>query len=1419
MRKRILSLLLCLSLLLTLLPGVRAEGTEGETLEFTPADLSAAGPDFPGPELPLDGQPESGYLHTDLVKVIILMDEESVLQTNAGAAYNAATRSQTESLLLSQEKVLRSISRKVFAGQPLSVDYRYTWLLNGVAMSVPYGAIGEIEKLDGVRKVLLQQVYAACEDTGETAFSPAAGPDILGREAAWELGYTGKGMKIAVIDTGLDSDHPSFSSLGSDQLAENSAGEETIAAVLGSLNAHERCPELEAQQLYRSSKVAFGFNYCDNNTVIDHLDNQGGHGTHVAGVAAANREPEPRAAGVAPDAQLYIMKVFGVNGGAYTQDILAAMEDALLLDADVINLSLGAPAGFSSGDKTPQGDSLDEFYDTVAAAGTVLCVSAGNYYSSGYANRWGTDANLSRYPDDGVVGAPGTYANTLTVASAENGTVSRKCIRIGDRNLPYQDSTGYGLPGLDSLTGEYELVFVPGAGETADYAGLDVKGKIVLVQRGGISFLEKHRAAEAAGAAGMLVYNNADGEFVMDMSGTDCTTPAAALTRADGKILRTALEEEMVVLLSFPSEPVDLPSPDAFQMSDFSAKGPAPDLKLTPDITAPGGNIYSATDGGGYGLMSGTSMASPAMAGMAALVLQYIRQEHPTAADPLAAVRNLLGSTALPVQEGTLPYSPRKQGAGMANLFRALTCECCLEVEGMDFPRAELGDDPDKTGNYMFDFRVNNDSDTDAYFAFHVSVMTEGTTRHENQVFLSGTSVALDARTRTESQGMILRYDVDDSGTLDSRDARRIWEAARGLGGKDWELTDFRYDTDEDESVTKQDVQTMLEALVGNSSGETLNQTLLKVPAGQSARVEVAVSLTDQGKNYLNANFPNGGYVEGYARLQALHGGGADLSLPYLGFYGDWAQAPVLDTGSYWDLLNAPEGEVVGNQSVHLLLSEYEGNQKGIYPGMNPYITQEPFDTGHICLSPNEDGNLDSLSDIRLSLLRNASALSLRIVHGNTGEILWSAQERNLSKSVYRESAGQVMPWSWDREGTGDAFDFRTLENGTQVILEAEALGVAENAKSELWSVPITIDLEAPQLLQAVRFAEEESGKTTLQLRFRENLAAAAVILTDGGGKRIVTAEGLDAPDTEDKDGRIYTKSLDITGLTGKIHVILADYGANRQAYAINLGGEGKTYGKFTGFQRNFTTGENSWVSFDRDVQKNEISVYPAEETAIAAAEYAEGWLYAQREDGTMRRIPGEELLRDLPVTGMKEAGSLERVYLDLTWDRNRQQFYGLYQDKEAGLTQIYAIRQNPGKNDAARAETQWQEEPVLTLEGLTGFCLASDGRGTLYLLGTLPGSREAVLFTAVEDPAAGGLECQQTGALALTMRNPQSMTFDEESGTLIWARFDLEMGKPQCQLVEIFPKSAPEQTVLKTRILGELSGQVLGLMIPEENR
>ena len=94
------------------------------------------------------------------------------------------------------------------------------------------------------------------------------------------------------------------------------------------------------------TKVVFGFNYCDDNLVIDHLNGLSDHGTHVAGIAAANKVEGSEVVGVAPDAQIMVMKVFGDNGGAFTMDILAALEDALMLGADVVNLSLGSDKGF-----------------------------------------------------------------------------------------------------------------------------------------------------------------------------------------------------------------------------------------------------------------------------------------------------------------------------------------------------------------------------------------------------------------------------------------------------------------------------------------------------------------------------------------------------------------------------------------------------------------------------------------------------------------------------------------------------------------------------------------------------------------------------------------------------------------------------------------------------------------------------------------------------------------------------------------------------------------------------------------------------------------------------------------------------------------------------------------------------------------
>jgi len=862
--RRFLAAILAVCMVLTLAPAAPARAAEAEQLEFEKLD---------NVELELGRNPQLENMETgvsmdpdELVKVIIVMEAPAVAESDPTAVLNTMTQQKMNELEKQQKMVLTSVEKNVMNGEKLDVDYHYTWLINGVATTVPFGAISEIKALDGVSGVMIQKVYTVCETTDAVA-TPNTITDgvMIGRESAWANGYTGRGMKIAIIDTGLDTDHQNFAPLDESKLTDSSADADTVAAVLGSLNASTRYPGLRVENVYYNTKVVYGFNYCDDDLDITHADGMGDHGTHVAGIAAANKVDGSEVVGVAPDAQLYVMKVFGKNGGAYTMDILAALEDALMLGADVINMSLGSPAGFTSGDYTELGDELDPVYQSVAKTGTILSVSAGNNYNSAYANQWGTNMNLTEHPDNGVVGAPGAYANTMTVASVENWKIQRNYIDAGGYQIAYYDSDSFGLPALTTLTGSYQVVAVPGQGAPEDYEDLDLSGKIALVQRGGLSFLEKHQNAEAAGAVGTLVYNNTSGEFGMDMTGSTCETPAAAISLADGTYLVSALAENPGLKLSFPKELAGFPTELAYTMSEFSSYGPAPDLTLAPDITAPGGNIYSTVDNGQYGLMSGTSMAAPNIAGMTALVMQYVKENFPEGTDYRLVTQNLLMSTAMPLSyDESVAYSPRSQGAGLANAFNAVTTGAYLYVAGADAVKADLGDDANRTGAYAFSFDIVNFGDTNAYYELDTSVQTENYLELGGLYFMSGTPRALSGATSESSGNMVLTYDVDGDGDTDSHDAYIIYRASvRGEEAAGWEEESFRYDVNADETVAATDVQAYLDALVGKSSDADLEDTVLQVKAGQSATVSVSVNLSADDKAYFDTYWLNGGYVEG----------------------------------------------------------------------------------------------------------------------------------------------------------------------------------------------------------------------------------------------------------------------------------------------------------------------------------------------------------------------------------------------------------------------------------------------------------------------------------------------------------------------------------------------------------------------------
>ena len=321
----------------------------------------------------------------------------------------------------------------------------------------------------------------------------------IGSSTAWAAGYTGAGSKIAIIDTGLDTEQQSFSAAGYEySLTQNLKDGETLAEyearmgiltkdgltedVLKSLNV-----KVSADKVYLNSKIPFAYNYIDKNYTVNHMsDQQGEHGSHVAGIAAANAYIQQddgtfasalesvKVQGVAPDAQLVVMKVFGAGGGAYDSDYMAAIEDAIVLGCDSVNLSLGSGSpGFSRVDKD-----YAEIMDNIAKSGTVVSMSAGN---SGY---WAENSQTGYlYADDVSMqadGSPGSFTNSLAVASVNNDGFTGSYFTVGEHLVGYTE-TSYKNAAFATLKGEQEYVILPAgvAGNASDFEGIDVTGKSV----------------------------------------------------------------------------------------------------------------------------------------------------------------------------------------------------------------------------------------------------------------------------------------------------------------------------------------------------------------------------------------------------------------------------------------------------------------------------------------------------------------------------------------------------------------------------------------------------------------------------------------------------------------------------------------------------------------------------------------------------------------------------------------------------------------------------------------------------------------------------------------------------------------------------------------------------------------------------
>ncbi len=609
------------------------------------------------------------------------------------------------------------------------VSHSYTTLFNGFSAETTYGQFKKIEKAGYDFEITLSEVYSEPESktlSTDTLNNNSSSYDTVtnyvnvyetGIFNSSGVGYDGNNTSVAILDSGFDVHHTVFKSMPDQEMITLS----DVEKVLLESKAYGYKQNIKAQDVYLNAKIPFVYDYADKDPDVAAYDSD--HGTHVAGIIGGFDDV---ITGVAVNTQLVLMKVFGdTNTGAVQDDILAALEDAVLLGVDAINLSLGTSCGFSrSSDK----EEVNVIYDKIEAAGISLVVAASNDYSSAYGGENG-NTNKASNPDSATVGAPGTYTSALSVASI-SGVKSKYLI----------DETGYTFFFNESSdnAGEYydfyemiykqvtpkngraevEYVTVPGVGKKINYASIDVKGKIALVKRGDTSFEEKAQVALSQGAIGCIVYNNVSGDIFMNAGG-NLKIALVSISKDDGEYLASKGSGKLVLDSNFLAGPF---------MSNFSSWGPVSDLSLKPEITAHGGTIKSSVPGGGYDEMSGTSMASPNLCGVVILIRQALKERYPniTPVELTRLTNQLLMSTAtIVLDERGVAYSPRKQGAGLCNLEAALETLVYLSVEGSDKTKLELKDDPEKTGVYKLEFQVNNTSNNVLKYELSSIALTE----------------------------------------------------------------------------------------------------------------------------------------------------------------------------------------------------------------------------------------------------------------------------------------------------------------------------------------------------------------------------------------------------------------------------------------------------------------------------------------------------------------------------------------------------------------------------------------------------------------------------------------------------------------------------------------------------------------------
>ena len=1052
---------------------------------------------------------------SDSVEIIVVVDD-SVAKPTAQA--------QVQSLLQKQEKAAATMSRAI--GETVEPQRQYTTLLNGFSATVTYGQYKALKELDCVESVFLSPTFSLLPDTANST-------RMIGGGLANETGFTGEGMLIAILDTGVDMDHQIFSKAP----ASPALTQDDVKGLLSQYDfqAEGFVKGLSVSSVYKSAKFPFQFDYGDKDT-DGAPGTKSSHGTHVASTAAGCTGINADVQGVAPDAQIANMNVFNSSGSASYADILSALEDCMLLGVDVANLSLGSDAGYIDYENPDEfTESLLNVFKRAGESGMSLAVAAGNAYSAAYGDAFGNKA-LASNPDYGLISEPSTYGESMSVAAVSNSKVKSPYITVGGRDFAYQDS---GTISTDenakifrelAKKGELEYAVVPGYGTEDDYEGIDVSGKVALVQRGGGMYYEqKERSAYAHGAIAMLVYNNVPGMLYMSI--TDWKMPCAFISQEAGEYLKA--QENKVLTVGAADKLVASPT---YGMADFSSWGATTELTLKPEITAPGAGIYAAVPGNAYESMDGTSMASPHAAGAMAIVQQALKARGMTdATQRKHMVDTLLMSTASIIYDSNgQPYSPRKQGAGLININDAVKTEGYLTVDGMIRPKLELGDDPAEKGVYTMTFKVHNTGKDTLYYDIQPIVLTDGTatyTNSDNEAFLTSSETAVA---------------LSHTFTTNCKDNRVAVPA-----GSEQEVTVTVTLTNAKEELKNFENGAYVEGFV-----------TLKQVAADGGKLEAAI----------------------------------DLGIPYLAFYGDWTKAPIIDSTDYWETLDGTESKAQAYMNTAFTTSAegqidtYLGdNNYANVPYFADHNAISPDNSNDMMdsLTGIYTGLLRNTKTLKYTITdQKTDEVYLEKTCDYVNKSIYSYDYYRIVPAGVNADYTGIDAWY------GTAKNNSKLPNNTKATVTIEATlpygdGGTKNLKNS-WSFPITIDNEDPHASD-LKVTEAE-GRYYLSLDVSDNQYVSAIVFYNLRNSDLLY--GIQGFSETTPGLTSHVKEYDVTGMGETFGMIVHDYAGNSKTYTVKVPGNSDDYGIVKPTNVLWTeTFDNDWLPADWSMESKGASI------------------------------------------------------------------------------------------------------------------------------------------------------------------------------------------------------------------------------------